>query len=51
MVKRSKIGIYKPKTYMPLQAEFNFTKPSSTKQALSNPLWKAVMQDEFNALI
>ncbi|KAF7838587.1 Retrovirus-related Pol polyprotein from transposon TNT 1-94 [Senna tora] len=45
MVTRAKAGVFKPKAFL---AE---TEPSTVQQALSEPQWRAAMDDEYNALM
>lgn len=51
MITRSKVGVFKPKSFVSALIEKLFTTLSATKQALSNPLWKQLMILECNALI
>lgn len=46
MLTRAKIGKSKPKVFM-VHTEY---KPTSTKQALTNPEWEKAMRNEFNEL-
>ena len=57
MITRSKLGIFKPKTYLasilrnPNIAAYLTSTPDSVQQALAIPAWKQAMNDEFNALM
>lgn len=48
MVTRSKVEIVKRRA---LLTYFISTKPISVKEALSSPLWKANMEEEYGALM
>ncbi|KAH9779182.1 retrovirus-related pol polyprotein from transposon RE2 [Citrus sinensis] len=48
MITRAKVGIFKPKAFL---TDHNSLEPSNVGEALSDTKWKAVMQDEYDALI
>ncbi|KAH9721431.1 retrovirus-related pol polyprotein from transposon RE1 [Citrus sinensis] len=48
MITRAKAGIFKPKAFI---ANYNSLEPSTTSEALSDPKWKAAMQEEYDALM
>ncbi|KAG8472475.1 hypothetical protein CXB51_034278 [Gossypium anomalum] len=47
MMTRSKIGIYKPKTYMAVVSD---VEPSTIHEAMAIPSWKQAVNDELQAL-
>lgn len=46
---RSKVGIYKPRVF--LTTDLSTFEPTIVQEALQSPPWKAVMQEEYDALI
>uniref|UniRef100_A0A803QE07 Reverse transcriptase Ty1/copia-type domain-containing protein n=1 Tax=Cannabis sativa TaxID=3483 RepID=A0A803QE07_CANSA len=48
MVTRSKLGIYKPKTFLAYSNDEK--EPTSFKEAFANPKWNAAMNNEMTAL-
>lgn len=54
MVTRSKLGIFKPKHPITLTAtttDLLSSEPKSPVEALKHPVWKAAMQEEYDALM
>lgn len=48
MITRGKDGIFKPKVFL---TKFLETEPSTIQDALSHPLWRQAMADEYQALV
>ena len=51
MQTRSKYDILKPEHILSLATGFSESEPSSFKEAMHHPRWKAAMSDEFDALV
>lgn len=51
IITRAKVGIHKLKTYLNALVDNPIIKPTTLKQALIDPLWRASMQLEYDALL
>lgn len=51
MTIRSKVGVFQPMSYAAAQDETASLEPLFVSAALSDPRWKSVTTDEFEALI